>query len=63
MTNITSRADLQNLSLSELQGLYYGTERALARLEPGSAAWCEALSSLDAIRIAISQRRMRGPGF
>jgi len=63
MSKITSRADLHGLDLAELQGLHYRAEQALLELKPGSPAWHEALTALEAIRMAISQRRMRGLGF
>lgn len=63
MSRITSRADLYGLTLADLQALHHATEQALLRAEPGSAAWRDALTSLEVIALAIAQRRMRGPGF
>lgn len=63
MTKITSRADLCGLTLADLEALHHTIEQELLSAQPGSAAWHEALTSLDAIERAIAQRRMRGPGF
>lgn len=63
MSRITSRADLYGLTLADLQGLYHATEQELLRAEPGSAAWRDALASLEVIARAIAQRLMRGPGY
>lgn len=61
MTRITSRADLCGLTLADLQALRYTVEQELHSAQPGSAAWHDALTSLDVIALAIAQRRMRGP--
>ncbi len=63
MSKITSRADLCGLTLADLQGLHHAAEQALLSAPPGSAAWHDAITSLDIIESAIAQRRMRGPGF
>lgn len=63
MTRITSRADLCGLTLADLQALHHKVQQELLSVQPGSAAWRDALTSLDVIELAIGQRRMRGPGF
>lgn len=63
MTRITSRADLCGLTLADLQALHHTVTQELLSAQPGCAAWRDALTSLDVIELAISQRRMRGPGF
>jgi len=63
MPTITSRADLCGLTLADLQALHHSVEQELLSAQPGSAAWRDALTSLDVIALAFAQRRMRGPGF
>lgn len=63
MPKMTSRADLCGLTLADLQALHHSVEQELLSAQPGSAAWRDALTSLDVIALAIAQRRMRGPGF
>lgn len=62
MTKITSRADLYGLTLADLQARHHTVTQELLSAQPGSTAWCDTLTSLDVIELAIAQRRMRGPG-
>lgn len=56
MTKITSRADLCGLTLADLQALHHAVEQELLSAQPGSAAWRDALTSLDVIEPAIGHR-------
>jgi hypothetical protein len=63
MIRIITPADLQGRSLSELQALFHAAQQELVQSEAGSQARRDALSSLDALSLAIAQRRLRGPGL
>jgi hypothetical protein len=63
MIRIITPADLQGRSLSELQALFQAAQQELVQSEAGSQARRDALSSLDALSLAIAQRRLRGPGL
>ena len=58
MTLIT-RAELANLTLLELQGLYTRIFNALAASKAGSHERRNALASLENIQRAIARRRLR----
>lgn len=63
MTRIITPADLQGRSLSELQALFHAAQQELVQSETGSQARRDALSSLDALSLAMAQRRLHGPGL
>ena len=47
VTRITARADLCGLTLANLQALHHTVAQELLSTQPGSAAWRDALTSLD----------------
>lgn len=57
MSRIITPADLQGRSLPELQALYRAVHEELVRSEAGSQARRNALASLEALSLAIAQRR------
>lgn len=61
MTRIITPADLQGRTLNELQALYRAVQQELVQSEPGSAARSNALSSLEAISVAMAQRYSLSP--
>ena len=60
MTRIITPADLQGRSLADLQALYRTVQQELVQSEPGSQARREALAAIEALSLAIAQRRARG---
>jgi hypothetical protein len=64
MTRIITPADLQGLSLGDLQALEFSVQQELAESEPGSQARRNAIASLEALSVAIAHRRaLTGPRF
>ncbi len=65
MSRITTAAALQGRTLTQLQALYQSMQQELVCSEAGSPERREALASLEALSLAIAQRRigMAGPGF
>lgn len=63
MTRIITSEGLQGRSLPELQALFREAQQELVQSEPGSQARRDALASLEALSLAMAQRRMREPGL
>lgn len=62
MTRIITSADLQGRSLAELQALERAVRHELAQSEPGSQARRDALTSLQALSLAIARMHaLSGP--
>lgn len=55
--NLITRAELKELTESELAGLFARISRELARTEEGSVEWHSAMLSLDNIRHEQAARR------
>ena len=61
MTTIITPEVLQGRSLAELQALYHQLQQELVRSERGSAERRNALAGIEALSLAIAQKRIAGP--
>ncbi len=61
MSRIFTQTSLQGRSISELQALYESVQQELTMSEAGSQDRSNALTSLEAISIALARRYCAGP--